>query len=235
MRNNVVRSLLKAFAVAVTAAALSACAFDQTGGRASSPAAVSDVSPCCGAVTPAARRVLGVLDASDVEHLWAKRRHVNWETGVPDRPADYKGHEAATHCSAFAAAMGERLGVYLLRPPEHSQELLANAQVAWLGSARGRSAGWYSVSTPQQAQALANQGELVVASYQSPDPHRAGHIGIVRPDAVRTPEQIKESGVMITQAGERNYLRVSERAAFRGHRGAWPGDVQYFAHEVPPP
>ena len=235
MTNNIARSVAGAFGAAAMALTFGACASEQAGVRAPLSATMSEATPCCGPVTPAGRRILSVLDASDVEHLWAKHRHVNWETGAPDRPADYKGHEAATHCSAFAAAMGERLGVYLLRPPAHAQELLANAQTAWFGSMPGRSAGWYPVDTPEQAQALANQGKLVVVSYPSPDPHRAGHIGIVRPDARRTLEQITENGVMITQAGDRNDLRISERQAFRWHRGAWPGGVKYFAHEVPAP
>jgi hypothetical protein len=220
--------------------ALGACAADppsapsQPGAQVPPIVPVAKTGPCCGPVTPAAQRILDVLDGSGVEHLWAKHRHVNWETGEPDMPADYHGRETQTHCSAFAAAIGERLDVYLLRPPEHAQELLANAQTAWFGSAGGRRAGWYKVDSPQQAQVLANLGKLVVASYPSPDPHRPGHIGIVRPDAERTLEQIEESGVLLAQAGARNAVRVPEKEAFRHHAGAWPNGVQYFAHDVSP-
>jgi hypothetical protein len=69
---------------------------------------------------------LGVLDGMKVESLWLAREHVNWETGEPDKGQDYAGPGRSTHCSAFAAAVGERLGVYMLRPPEHGQILLAN-------------------------------------------------------------------------------------------------------------
>jgi hypothetical protein len=196
------------------------------------PVAISETGPCCGPITPAAKRILHVLDTSNVEQLWAKHRHIDWETGVPDAPDHYQGRDAATHCSAFAAAMGWRLGVYMLRPPEHPQQLLANAQTAWFGSAQGRDAGWYPLDSPEQAQVIANQGKLVVVAYPSPQPHRAGHIGIVRP-SLRTEAQIQESGVEMTQSGDHNALRISEKTAFRSHPDAWPNHVRYFAHDLP--
>lgn len=193
MTNDITKPLANAVALSVLALSLGACALDESQSQVQTPPAVtvSQTGPCCGPITPAARNILKVLDESDVENLWSKHRHVNWETGVPDEPADYKGREADTHCSALAAAMGERVGVYMLRPPGHAQELLANAQTAWFDSTRGRKAGWYSVDTPEQAQALANMGKLVVVSYQSPDPHHSGHIGIVRASD-RTEAQIRK-------------------------------------------
>ena len=192
----------------------------------------AQAAPCCGPVSPAGMHILKVLDDSNVEALWLNGRHINWETGEPDKPADYVGPETKSHCSAYVAAIGERLGVYVLRPPQHSQELLANAQTAWFDSTQGAEAGWHKVDTPEQAQTLANQGTLVVVSYRSADPHRPGHIGIVRPDARRTQTEIDTDGVWMSQAGETNYLRVAEKTAFKHHPGAWPDGVRYFAHEV---
>lgn len=189
--------------------------------------------PCCGELNSEAMHLLDMLNDSRVEALWSSGRHIDWETGEPDKPAGYVGPETKTHCSAYVAAMAERLGIYVLRPPQHAQELLANAQTAWFGSAQGAQAGWYKVDTPRQAQILANAGKLVVVSYQATDPHRPGHIGIVRPDARRTLREIQKDGVWMTQAGETNYLRVSERTAFAHHSGAWPDGVRYFAHDVP--
>ena len=71
-----------------------------------------------------------------------------------------------THCSAFVAAFAKKLGIYILRPPEHGQVLLANAQNEWLPSA-GAAQGWRAVSNALEAQALANSGVLVVASYHN--------------------------------------------------------------------
>jgi len=84
-------------------------------------------------ITPAGAQLASIIDALDVEHHWPVGKHVSWETGVPDgRPESAVGKH--THCSAFAAAAARRLGIYLLRPPEHPQLLLANAQYDWLAS-----------------------------------------------------------------------------------------------------
>jgi hypothetical protein len=77
------------------------------------------------------RRLEAVLDGMNVEFLLLAHEHINWETGEPDKDADYAGPGRSTHRSAFAAAVGKKLGVYLLRPPEHGQILLANAQAEW--------------------------------------------------------------------------------------------------------
>jgi hypothetical protein len=186
---------------------------------------------CCGPVSPAGERLLEILDSSNVETLWLAHEHVNWETGEADKDADYEGPGKATHCSAFAAAVGKRVGVYMLRPPEHGQILLANAQAAWFHSAGGRDSGWREVKTPKEAQTLANRGELVTIVYENPDPHKAGHIAIVRP-AARPEHLLEENGPEITQAGQRNYLKTSTKVGFEHHPGAWPDGVHYYAHAL---
>ena len=114
----------------------------------------------------------------DVEHHWLPGVAVNWKTGEPTgKPATGSGKH--THCSAFAAEACRRLGIYLLRPPEHSQELLANAQYDWLSGA-GKAEGWSQVNDPYEAQHDANQGYMVVAVYKEHDPKRPGHIAIIR-------------------------------------------------------
>jgi len=189
-------------------------------------------APCCGPITPAAQRVRDVLDQSAVEHRWLRGQHVDWSTGLADRPHDYKGPETATHCSAFAAAIGARLHVYMLRPPQHPQELLANAQTRWFATPAGRAAGWMPVSSAAQAQTRANAGQRVVVTFASPDPRRPGHIAIVRP-SIKSSAALRTEGPDITQAGTRNYLRTNAAAGFCMHAGAWPDGVAYFAHDVP--
>jgi hypothetical protein len=73
------------------------------------------------------------------------------------------------------------MGVYLLRPPEHGQKLLANAQVEWLGSAAAREQGWSAVRDQREAQALANRGSLVLVAFPNPDHEKPGHVAVVRP------------------------------------------------------
>ena len=73
----------------------------------------------------------------------------------------------STHCSAFAPALAQLLGIYLLHPPEHSDVDLANAQQDWLFT---NTAGWVYIADVTtnavmiDAQNLANQGNLVVAA-----------------------------------------------------------------------
>ena len=186
---------------------------------------------CCGPISAEGRRLLAVLDGTSVESRWLAHEHVNWETGEPDKDADYEGPGRATHCSAFAAAVGKGLDVYMLRPPEHGQILLANAQAAWFSSAGGRQNGWREVKTAKEAQTLANGGNLVTVVYENPDPHKAGHIAIVRP-AARAERLLEENGPEITQAGERNYVKTSTKVGFEHHPGAWPDGVRYYAHAL---
>jgi len=194
------------------------------------PASSAEPS-CCGPVLEPGRRLLSVLDAMNVESLWLAHEHVNWETGQPDKGEDYDGPGRSTHCSAFAAAVGKRLGVYMLRPPDHGQILLANAQAQWFRSAAGRQSGWRPVKDAHEAQSLANRGNLVVVVFESPDSHRPGHIAIVRP-ANRPARLLEENGPEITQAGQKNYAKTSTKVGFLAHPGAWPAGVLYYAHRL---
>ena len=118
---------------------------------AAEPGTLESTQPCCGPISPAGQTVARLLDDSGVDHLWLAHQHVNWESGVQDRAADTAGLGRATHCSAYVAAMGKRLGVYMLRPPgplRHAAGQCANAlvfecrwQAAWMGSNRQRAGG----------------------------------------------------------------------------------------------
>jgi hypothetical protein len=196
---------------------------------AAAPGAASAADPpCCGPISADGRKLQDFLDHSGVEHLWRARVHVVWWSGEPD-PARPGAAPRATHCSAFAAAVADRLGVYLLRPPAHRQTLLANAQARWLASPQAT--GWQAVSAGQ-AQALANQGWLVLATYLNPDPHRPGHIAVLRP-SLESQAVLELDGPAETQAGWHNYLRTSVAHGFASHPGAWRnGEIRFFAHPV---
>jgi hypothetical protein len=171
------------------------------------------------------------LDAMQVEEHWIAGHHVNWRTGDPDgRPVPAEG--AHSHCSAFVAAAATRLGIDILRPPDHSQILLANAQCRWL-SAEGEERGWQPVATPLEAQQAANRGELVVACWIDPDPKLPGHIAIVRPDALSR-RRIDTEGPQITQAGIENFRSASLARGFRHDPRAWADRaIRFFAHSLP--
>jgi hypothetical protein len=178
-----------------------------------------------GAMNSAGRRLAGVLDSMDVQHRWLPGEPVDWRTG---------GHDSTSiplsgHCSAFVAAVCARFDVCILRPPEHSERLLANAQCKWLRD-EGPAQGWRPVADGVEAQQLANLGEIVVACWQSPDEDDAGHIAVVRPSG-KGNARVAREGPDVAQAGARNYNRTSVRHGFRFHSRAWKGgEIRYYAH-----
>jgi len=186
--------------------------------------------PCCGLVSEAGRKLAAELDGMDVEAHWFAHEHVNWETGDFDRGGEYEG-PGHTHCSAFAAAAAKRLGVYLLRPPQHGQRLLANAQAQWLASSEGRRNGWSPVRDGREAQTLANLGSLVVVVFANPDAKKPGHVAIVRPSEKST-RALADDGPQIIQAGTHNHNSTVVRIGFQNHPGAFPGGVRYYVHSI---
>jgi hypothetical protein len=165
----------------------------------------------------------------DVEHHWLAGTHVDWRTGEPDR-----GRPDKTHCSAFVAAACERLGIYILRPPDHGQVHLASAQALWLES-EGANRGWKPVASPWEAQELANAGNVVVAVFPSPDPAKAGHAALVRPSS-KSAARVAAEGPQVIQAGAENAASISLEKGFRHHRGAWSSardfQVRFFTHAL---
>jgi hypothetical protein len=182
------------------------------------------------AITPQAQAMMQILDAMDVENKWIAGQHIYWETGFPTGvPETSPGKH--THCSAFVAAAAKTLGVYILRPPQHGQMLLANAQNEWL-AAQGPENGWTRLADADAAQAAANRGQLVVASYHNHHDDRPGHIAIVRPGA-KTVEQIAAQGPDAIQAGAINRTSISVKDAFAGHPAAWRDhEIVYYGHDV---
>ena len=174
-------------------------------------------------------RLAKFLDSMDVEHRWLAHSKVDWETGAAAGPSRDPAH--STHCSAFVAAACQRLGVPMLHPPDHPQTLLANAQFDWL-KAQGPQNGWRQLNAASDAQAFANQGQLVVAVFKHPDPGHPGHIAIVRP-ASKTADQIAAEGPDVIQAGGHNYRQTSVRQGFKTHLLAFEqGQIAYFVHPL---
>ncbi len=176
-------------------------------------------------------RLSQFLDGLQVESRWPAGVHVDWQTGIPDGKAEhFEGKH--THCSAFVASAAKQLGVYILRPPEHGQTLLANAQYDWLMEA-GASQGWRPVSDGYEAQRAANRGYLVVAAYKNHSDNKPGHIAIVRPSG-RMREAILSEGPEIIQAGGHNYNSTTLRHGFADHPAAWrDNEVRYYSHDLP--
>lgn len=200
-------------------------AISQTGATPKQAIAVD--TGCCGAISPAGKHLVELLDNMDVEKHWLAHMHVDWKTGHSER---FEGmNKPHTHCSAFAAAVGLKLGIYMLRPPDHPQDLLASAQGRWFGKREAREEGWRPVATPREAQTLANQGQLVVLVFINPNPEVPGHIAIVRP-TVKTDAALAKEGPQTAQAGLHNFSSGTAVFSFGSHKGAWPQQVLMFAH-----
>jgi hypothetical protein len=183
-------------------------------------------------VTSEGRALVAFLDSLRVEELWLSHQRVDWLTGEPKTGIlnDSKLH---THCSAFVAAVAYKLDIYILRPPDHSETLLANAQFDWLAK-EGKSLGWFEVTSVLKAQTLANQGFLVVTVYKSRKEDASGHIVIVRPES-KDEELILREGPQIIQAGLKNYRSISLQEGFKQHPlASKPGKIRFFAHAVDP-
>ncbi len=200
-------------------------------GSSPSRADESVLAPPSLALSPAEKLAV-FLDKLGVERLWKPRVAIVWDTGEPaGRAANHP--DSVTHCSAFVAAASKRLRVELLHPPEHPMKLLANAQYDWLAREdQGRAQGWTALDSPLVAQHRANDGDLVVAVYKSPDKAKPGHIAIVRPSD-KSAESIDREGPQIIQAGKTNYVSTSLARGFSQHPGAWSNRaVRFYAHAV---
>ena len=170
------------------------------------------------------------LEAMEVDKLWLPGAIVDWKTGLPTGQAIKDAKNKHTHCSQFVAAATERLGVYVLRPPEHGVVLLANAQFSWLASDAGKKAGWVALKDGAAAQAAANDGRLVLASLKNPDPTKSGHIAIVRPGN-KDADLLAKEGPDIMQAGGTNALRTTLRKGFGNHKKEYD-QIAFYAHAV---
>jgi hypothetical protein len=200
-----------------------------------------------GVISVGGRRLRVFLDGTHVKTRWIADYHVIWQTGQRKGPPE--GDPAHhTHCSAYVAAVALYLDIYILRPPNHKQSRLANAQVSWLGGVGTESgptaaeAGWNSLGTSgddgvlDDAITAANAGKLVVAGYfqpptQQPDGsqiQRAGHIVVVRPQESFPPEK----GPQVVTAGVQNFKSASMKFAFGNHPLAWPDNIQLFVHDT---
>jgi hypothetical protein len=130
-------------------------------------------------ISEGGERLTVFLDGTHVETRWIADYHVIWQTGQRNGPAE--GDAAHhTHCSAYVAAAALYLDIYILRPPNHMQLQLANAQVDWLGGNGNESgptaaeAGWSALGSSGDGGVLdaavtaTNLGKLVVAGYKEP-------------------------------------------------------------------
>ncbi len=181
-------------------------------------------------VSPEGKQLRDYYLSLDVEHLWLSGQKVNWDTGTPDRLAERPGK---THCSAFVAAACYRMNIFILRPPYHNQNLLANAQFDWLQTEAGADSGWVRITGKniyeiwKKAQRFANAGVPVVASCENPNPSEPGHIAMVFPTVVPI-DTILTTGPRVIQAGAINRVDAPLKTGFGRHIESWPEESIWF-------
>ena len=184
-----------------------------------------------GSIAPEGEKLVRFLDSMEVEKHWIAGAIVEWRTGEPTGKL-IKDDGKHTHCSQFAASACDRLGIYILRPPEHSAVQLANAQFDWLPTDEGKSKGWSPVKDGFAAQELANRGTIVVAVYKNHDPKKSGHVAIIRP-STKSEAEIKSEGPQVTQAGGTNMNSGTLKHGFGNHPGAFKNnEIAFFSHTV---
>lgn len=182
-------------------------------------------------ISPEGKILLQNYLSMNVENLWIAGHHINWITGVPDMEGADAGIK--THCSAFVAAACKNQNIYILRPPEHGQVLLANAQYLWLQSPAAVVLGWHQIidSSPvaiyYSAQKYANNGLVVIAVYQNPISKKPGHIAMVRPTKISV-QQISDNGPSVIMASTHNFNLISLKMGFKSHINKWPEPAILF-------
>jgi hypothetical protein len=74
---------------------------------------------------------------------------------------------------------------------------------------------------------------VVLVLWTNPDPHKSGHIALVRP-CQQPDATLQAEGPQIIQAGGTNAASISVRQGFRRHRGAWTDavhhELRFFTH-----
>lgn len=182
-------------------------------------------------IEPAGERLLKNYLNMNVENLWIAGHHINWVTGQADLPNADAGIK--THCSAFVASACKSQDIYILRPPEHGQVLLANAQYNWLPSTDAQAAGWHLITGNSTldiystAQQYANKGFVVVAVCKNPFSNKPGHIALVTPNKTSI-QSLTDEGPSIIMAGTNNYNLVSLKIGFKSHIKQWPEPAILF-------
>jgi hypothetical protein len=204
------------------------------------------------AYTPAGGpRLAEFLDCLPLATRWIHNHRVVWQTGQQKAP-ESQGTSEETHCSAFIAAVALMLDRYILRPPNHGEDGLANAQAAWFaGEATfpgptAKESHWIALGSSGDAAALkaavdaANLGQLVVAIFNAqpvgtpggkphPDSDDHGHACIVRPQSAAA---VGDDGPHVMSVADDNRPDTPMKTAFHAHPGAWPDRIKLYARST---
>ena len=191
------------------------------------PAASAPLLVSSNTITANGAMLNAFLDSLQVDKFWLVGTSVNWLTGVPGGNGPNMTLGTDSHCSAFAPAAAELLGVYLLRPPDASDLNLANNQADWFVT---NAFGWFPITTGMtNVQHMVNTGLLVMASYKAAS--GSGHIAVLRA-STRTDADVNAYGPEECQSGTYNFADTNIITGFNQHPGAFPNNIKYYGHNV---
>jgi hypothetical protein len=122
-----------------------------------------------------------------------------------------------TTCNLLVQDVAEAMSVMLPRG------VRANTLIAWLEAEADKPESPWEVVTSHVAQAMADEGQLVIACWSNPQPPAPGHVAIVVPSLEDAGSE-RMGDVFIAQAGRINFTRGTVQQGF-GIRG-----VTYLAH-----
>jgi hypothetical protein len=177
-------------------------------------------------ITERGRALAAMLDSLEVEVYWKRGVSVNWLTGAEGGFGPNMTVGTASHCSSFAPAVAQLLGVYLLTQSATVSDLgLANRQADWLRT--NLNSGWFEVASHAAAQHIANTGGLVMATLK--EDSVSGHIAVVRP-SIKSDAEVSVFGPQICQSGMTNHNDIDLRTGFNVHADPMLR-VLYYSHD----
>ncbi|MFY9589557.1 hypothetical protein [Rickettsia endosymbiont of Halotydeus destructor] len=196
-------------------------------------------------ISEAAKKNLQIINSLKVEEKWQKGEIINCKTGeiIEQYTGEHKKTGSRlTHDGCFVYAVLSSLNISKNSLPPHPEldtgfiPLLANKQADWYET-EGNKCGWSYIKNKDrednfiQAQKLANQGYLVVATYKNINPKRAGHTAIVIPSD-KDIEKIKKDGPDIAQAGTYNSSCSSLKKGFRNKKDVFKNnEIKFYYYK----
>jgi uncharacterized protein YukE len=146
-----------------------------------------------------------------------------------DLSRNFQPNGGKTYCNIFAMDFAEKMGAHLPEYLDYNSDgqidryLNANQAVNWLRGTftegnvpNGPQYGWESVDQSQAA-ALASQGYVVIAGYES-NGSEPGHMAVVRPES-------QPGSIVIAQAGGTNFAYGSLAQGFGSRK------VEFFVYK----
>lgn len=169
---------------------------------------------------------------------WISVNQVNWFTGQKIYSPDTVNFPVGSHAGAFVAAVANRFDMYILRPPVNTQANLAYNQATWFQESSS-AYGWTEIiATGMEniyvlAQNAANQGNVVVSSYQNTENGEA-HTNIILPSFSITQADLETNGPNCLNVGAINYNQQTLKICYQEFMDAFDENmIKFYQNSIP--